>query len=197
MGDADAPSNTAEIALNVERYVLPKFKVAVEFADPENGKRQKRGYQPGDHVAGTVRATYFFGKPVDNAELSIKASAVDVSMFEVASAHGKTDSEGSYHFDVRLPKYFAGRPLNHGAARVLIEATVKDSAGHSETRGQPITVSDSPLLITAIPEGGTLVPNLENEVFILTSYPDGTPAKADVIVHPVGHAEQRLTTDEG
>ena len=32
MGDADAPTNTAEIALNVERYVLPKFKVAVEFA---------------------------------------------------------------------------------------------------------------------------------------------------------------------
>jgi uncharacterized protein YfaS (alpha-2-macroglobulin family) len=197
MGDDDAPSNTAEIALNVERYVLPKFKVAVELADPENGKRQKRGYQPGDHVTGTVRATYFFGKPVDNAELSIKASAMDVSMFEVASAHGKTDSEGSYHFDVRLPKYFAGRPLNHGAARVLIEATVKDSAGHSETRGQPITVSDSPLLITVIPEGGTLVPNLENEVFILTSYPNGTPAKTDVIVHPVGYAEQRLTTDEG
>src|SRR5580658_4014823 len=197
MGDADAPSNTAEIALNVERYVLPKFKVAVEFADPENGKRQKRGYQPGDHVTGTVRATYFFGKPVDNAELSIKASAMDVSMFEVASAHGKTDSDGSYHFDVRLPKYFAGRPLSHGAARVLIEATVKDSAGHSETRGQPITVSDSPLLITVIPEGGTLVPNLENEVFILTSYPNGTPAKADVIVHPVGYAEQRLATDDG
>jgi uncharacterized protein YfaS (alpha-2-macroglobulin family) len=197
MGDADAPTNMAEIALNVERYVLPKFKVAVEFADEKNGKKQKRGYQPGDHVTGTVRANYFFGKPVDNAELSMKASAMDVSMFEVTSANGKTDTDGSYHFDLTLPKYFAGRPLNHGAARVLIEATVKDSAGHSETRGQPITVSDSPLLITAIPEGGTLVPNLENEVFILTSYPDGTPARADVIVSPVGYAEQRLATDDG
>ena len=197
MGDADAPTNTAEIALNVERYVLPKFKVAVEFADEKNGKKQKRGYQPGDHVTGTVRANYFFGKPVDNAELSMKGSAMDVSMFEVASANGKTDTDGSYHFDLTLPKYFAGRPLNHGAARVLIEATVKDSAGHSETRGQPITVSDSPLLITAIPESGTLVPNLENEVFILTSYPDGTPAKTDVIVRPVGYAEQRLATDDG
>ena len=195
MGDADAPTNTAEIALNVERYVLPKFKVAVEFA--ENGKKQKRGYQPGDHVTGTVRANYFFGKPVDNAELSMKASAMDVSMFEVASANGKTDTEGSYHFDLTLPKYFAGRPLNHGAARVLIEATVKDSAGHSETRGQPITVSDSPLLITAIPEGGTLVPNLENEVFILTSYPDGTPAKADVTVRSAMNWDQHATTDEG
>ena len=64
-GDAEAPTNTAEIALNVERYVLPKFKVAVEFS--ENGKKQKRGYQPGDHVTGTVHANYFFGKPVDHA----------------------------------------------------------------------------------------------------------------------------------
>ena len=89
-----------------------------------------------------------------------------------------------------LPTYFAGRPLSQGAARVLIEATVKDSAGHAETRGEPITVSESPLLITAVPEGGTLVPNLENQVFILTSYPDGTPAKTDVKVHAAGNADQ-------
>src|ERR1700687_3033153 len=78
MGEADAPTNTAEIALNVERYVLPKFKVAVELADADSrtGKKRKRGYQPGDHVTGTVRANYFFGKPVDNDALSMKASAM-------------------------------------------------------------------------------------------------------------------------
>src|SRR5580698_5784707 len=197
MGDANAPTNTAEIALNVERYVLPKFKVAIEFS--ENGKKQKRGYQPGDHVTGTVCANYFFGKPVDNAELTMKASAMDVTVFEVASAKGKTDSDGSYHFDLALPKYFAGRPLDHGAVRVLIEAAVKDSAGHSETRGQPITVSDSPLLITAIPEGGTLVPNLQNQVFILTSYPDGTPARADVTVRSsvLADGDQHASSDDG
>src|ERR1039457_691547 len=43
---------------------IPKFKVAVEFS--ENGKKRKRGYQPGDHVTGTVHANYFFGKPVDH-----------------------------------------------------------------------------------------------------------------------------------
>src|SRR3984885_13119703 len=195
MGDAEAPTNTAEIALNVERYVLPKFKVAVEFS--ENGKKQKRGYQPGDHVTGTVRPNYFMGKPVDSAELSTKASSMDVAMFEVASATGKTDSDGTYHFDLKLPKYFAGHPLSHGAARVLIEATVKDSASHPETRGEPITVSESPLLITAIPEGGTLVPNLENQVFILTSYPDGTPAKADVTVRSSDNSDQHASTDDG
>jgi hypothetical protein len=195
MGDADAPTNTAEIAINVERYILPKFKVAVELA--EEGKKQKRIFQPGDHVIGKVRANYFFGKPVDNAEVNLKASAMDVALFEAASAHGKTDADGVYRFDIRLPNYFAGRPLSHGAARVLIEATVKDSASHAETRGEPITVSDSPILLTAIPEGGTLVPHLENQVFILASYPDGSPAKSDIRVRTGGRAEQTTSTDDG
>ena len=195
MGDADAPTNTAEMAINVERYVLPKFKVAVELA--EEGKKQKRSYKPGDHVIGKVRANYFFGKPVDNAEVNLKASAMDVALFEAASARGKTDADGVYRFDIRLPNYFAGRPLSHGAARVLIEATVKDSASHAETRGEPITVSDSPILLTAIPEGGTLVPHLENQVFVLASYPDGSPAKSDLRVRAGGSVDQATSTDDG
>ena len=195
MGEPDSPTSTAELAINVERYVLPKFKVAVEFA--ESGKKSKRGYRPGDHVTGTVRANYFFGKPVDEAEISVKASAMDVSIFEVGPVKGKTDRDGAYHFDLTLPNYFAGRPLNHGAARVLVEATVKDSAGHSETRGEPITVTDSPLLVTAVPESGTLIPNLENQVFILTSYPDGTPARTDLKVHSDFTPFQHLSTDDG
>jgi len=87
MGEAEAPTNTAEIALNVERYVLPKFKLAVEFTG--NGKKTKRGYRPGDHVKGTVRANYFFGKPVDGAEISVKASSMDVAVFEVGSCKGR------------------------------------------------------------------------------------------------------------
>jgi hypothetical protein len=189
------PSKSAEIALNVERYVLPKFKVAVEFVGKDN--KTRRGYRPGDHVTGTVRANYFFGKPVDGAEITVKGSGVDVAQFEVGSVQGKTDGEGSYRFDLQLPKYFAGRPLSQGAARVLIEATVKDSAGHAETRGEPVTVSEHPFLITAVPEGGTLVPNLENQIFILTSYPDGTPAPSDLRVRAAGNAEQNVSTDQG
>ncbi len=195
MGDANSPSNTAEIALNVERYVLPKFKVAVDFTEKDG--KQKKDYRPGDHVTGTVRANYFFGKPVDHAEITVKASAMDVAVFEAASAAGKTDSDGAYHFDLKLPDYFAGRPLSQGAARALVEATVKDSAEHSETRGEPITISQSALLITAVPEGGSLIPHLENQVFVLTSYPDGTPASAALTVHIPGGVNQQVSTDSG
>ena len=191
---ADAEGgNTAEIALNVERYVLPKFKVAVDLS----GAGKKHGYRPGEHVTGTVRANYFFGKAVDGGEVTVKASALDVAVFEVGSVQGKTDGEGAYRFDLKLPSYFAGRELSHGAARVLIEATVRDSASHSETRGEPITVSESPLIATAVPEGGTLIPNLENQVFILTSYPDGAPAAASVRVRAAGGTDLSATTDEG
>ncbi len=192
-GVAGPSPNQAELALRVERYVLPKFKVAVDLAG--NGGHARRGYRPGDHVTGTVQANYFFGKPVDRAEVSVKASAMDVAVVEAAKSQGKTDASGAFRFDIQLPNYFAGRPLSHGAARVLIEATVKDAANHSETRGEPIMVSESPLLVTAVPEGGTLVPGLVNQVFILTSWPDGTPAQTDVRVHAPGNNYQTVSTD--
>ncbi|HLK64500.1 MAG TPA: MG2 domain-containing protein [Bryobacteraceae bacterium] len=184
-------TNPAEMAFNVERYVLPKFKVALEMQGAG-----KHGYRPGDHVTGTVRANYFFGKPVDGGEITVKGTGMDVAMFEVGQVAGKTDSEGAYRFDLKLPDYFAGRPLSQGAARVLIEASVKDTAGHSESRGEPITVSQSPILITAVPEGGTLIPDVENQVFILTSYPDGKPAPAEVRIRANG-VDQRSMTDAG
>jgi uncharacterized protein YfaS (alpha-2-macroglobulin family) len=181
MGDPQVPADTAELTLDVERYVLPKFKVDVDF-DKQNNK-PRLDYRPGDHVTGTVRANYFFGKPVDHAKIAVKISAMDVDEFEAASSSGKTDAAGDYRFDLKLPSYFAGRPLDQGVTRALVEATVTDAAAHAETRGEPITISSSPMLVTAIPESGALVPNVENEVFILTSYPDGSPARARLTVH--------------
>jgi uncharacterized protein YfaS (alpha-2-macroglobulin family) len=189
IGEASA----AELAVNVERYVLPKFRVAIEF-DSKNGK-PKRDYRPGDHVTGAVKANYFFGKPVDNASVTMKASGMDAELFEAASAKGRTDRDGAYHFDLVLPQFFAGNGKRHGAAPVVVEAIVKDAAEHSETRGEPITVSQTSLLITAVPEGGKLVRGLENEVFVLASYPDGTPAKADLVVRTAA-AQDRVQTDE-
>jgi hypothetical protein len=196
LGEAGTDStNTAEIALDVEKYVLPKFKVELHFASPEGKKRH--GYRPGDHVSGTVQANYFFGKALDGAEVSVKAEGLDVSTFTAGSVEGKTDHDGAYHFDLQLPGYLAGRPLDGGAAKVLIEATVKDTAGHSESRGNPITVSESAFLLTAIPEGGTLVPGLENQVFLVASYPDGTPVEASIKVRSRSGDEQEVSTNAG
>src|SRR5260370_34626808 len=101
---------------------------------------------------------------------------MDVALFNAASGEGKTNHDGEYRFDLRLGNFFVGRPLDPGAARVLVVATVKDSAGHAETRGDPITVSEAPLVVTPVPEGGAVVPALDDQVCILTSYPRAKPA---------------------
>ena len=194
-GGEDGANQSAEIALNVEKYVLPKFKVDLNFQGKDD--KAKHGYRPGEHVTGTVQANYFFGKALDSAEVSIKATGMDVTQFEAASVEGKTDREGTYHFDLKIPSYLARRPLNQGAARLLIEASVKDTANHTETRGEPITVSESAFLITAVPESGLLVPKLENQVFLLAAYPDGSPVQAELKVRGEGVAESTVATDEG
>ncbi len=191
MGDAD--NSAAELTVNVERYVLPKFRVAIEF-DAKDGK-PKRDYRPGDHVTGVVNASYFFGKPVANADVTIKASAMDAELFDAATAEGRTDGNGHYRFDLVLPRFFAGNGKRAGTAPVVVEGTVKDVAGHAETRGEPITVSEAPLLLAAVPEGGKLAPGLENEVYVLASYPDGTPAAANLEVSD-GRTRQFAKTDD-
>jgi uncharacterized protein YfaS (alpha-2-macroglobulin family) len=188
-----AGASSSEITLQVDRYVLPRFKVAVDLLGKE---KAKRGYRPGDHVTGTVRANYFFGKPVEG-EVTVKASGFDVTRFDAGNSTGKLDGEGAFQFDLRLPDFFAGRSASQGAARVLIEATVKDTSGHSESRGEPVAVSESPLLITVVPESGSLVPGLENRVYVLTSYPDGTPAQSEIRAEASGNGVQTVETDKG
>jgi uncharacterized protein YfaS (alpha-2-macroglobulin family) len=79
LGEAGSESaNSAEIALSVESYVLPKFKVDIDLAGRD--ERAKHGYRPGDHVSGTIRAHYFFGKALEGAEVGVKATAMDVRM---------------------------------------------------------------------------------------------------------------------
>jgi uncharacterized protein YfaS (alpha-2-macroglobulin family) len=194
LGEAE-PGNSAEIALNVQKYVLPKFKVDIDLKGKD--EKAKHGYRPGEHVTGTIQAHYFFGKALEKAEVSVKATGMDVEMYKARSAEGKTDREGAYHFDLELPAYFAGRPLSQGSARVLVEAAVKDAAGHSESRGVPITVSESAFLITAVPEGGAVIPNLENQIFVLTAYPDGSPARAELKIRAGMNPEHSVSTDEG
>jgi len=161
MGDANAPANSAQIAITVDRYVLPRFKVSVNFAAKDG--RPRRDYRPGEHVVGVIHASYFFGEPVSGAEVTVKGSSMDVALASAGPVTGKTGQNGNYKFDLPLPFYLAGQPMSNGMAPVLIEAMVKDSSGHVESRSKAITVNQSALLITAAPEGGTLIPGLPNE----------------------------------
>src|SRR5262249_5973699 len=55
--------------------------------------------------------------------------------------------------------------------------TLTDSAGQKENRTVSRVVSARPIHIEVIPEMGALVQGVSNKVYIVTTYPDGRPAK--------------------
>ena len=178
LGDADSPS-TQEKTVTVDRYVLPKFKVEIELSG-DAAKQQASYYSPGETVAGKIAARYLFGKPLVNAEVTVALTTFDVQAVELGRITGKTDADGRFPFSSKLPDFLAGRSTQQGSAPVSIGVEVKDTAQHTETKSRNVLVSKTPILIIAVPESGRLLPGLDNRVYILTSYPDGTPAETTI-----------------
>ena len=172
--------------VKVERYVLPKFKVELET--------KKKFFLPEEEFEGLVRANYFFGKPVSGGEVLIKLSTFDVRWNEFAEIRGRTDDNGVYSFKHRLPTYFVGLPLEQGKALLKVDVTITDKAEHEESITETFPVAKEAISISLIPESQTFAKGVENTLFILTAYPDGTPARASINVS--GGIRWRGETDE-
>src|SRR5207302_5239741 len=121
-----------------------------------------------------------FGKPVAEGKVKVTASTFDVQFRDFQTWEGKTDAQGHAKFEIKLPDYFVGQPLQKGDALVRLEVKVTDSADHSETIQRSYTVSDQPIRVSLIPESGRIVPGTENRIFAAAIYPDGSPAACDV-----------------
>jgi hypothetical protein len=160
----DVNGTKSEQTVDVKRYVLPKFKVAIET--------EKTFYAPNDLMRGTLRAEYGFGKPVGGADVTLNLLDVG-SMREVGNITGTTDANGAFKFETKLAQFFAGVPLAQGNAVLAVNATVKDSADHVEKQSRSVTVSAEPINVIILPENGDIVPGVENVVYVLTAYPDG------------------------
>jgi 5-hydroxyisourate hydrolase-like protein (transthyretin family) len=158
----------AEKTVTVKPYVLPKFKANVQ-AD-------RSYYLPKETIKAELQSDYFFGKPVAGAKVAVKASTFDVAFRDFQTWEGKTDEQGHAKFEIKLPDYFVGQPLAKGNALVKLEVKVTDTADHSETVSRTYPVSAQAINVSLIPEGGRLVPGLENRLFAAALYPDGSPA---------------------
>ncbi len=165
---------TVEKDVTVKRYVLPKFKISL--------KPDKDYYLPGETVRGEVQADYFFGKPVANGVVVIKFSKFDVEFAEFARIEGRTDASGHYSFETRLPSHFVGQPLQQGKAFVKVDVRVVDGADHKEEITRNVSIAADPLIVVAVPESGTIVPGIENIIYVMATYPDGRPAAARIDV---------------
>jgi hypothetical protein len=157
-----------ERTVEVAKYVLPKFKVDVEIEKPS--------YRPREVVRGTVRAKYFFGKPVGGrVKVAVGNEAVS----------GELRADGTWEFQAPAPGEGLGK----------VEATVTDTADHRETKATAVLVSSEALRVTLVPEGGQIVRGAENTYYVIVATPDGRPARADLAVF-VNGTRRELKTDE-
>jgi hypothetical protein len=163
---------TTDKTVTVKPYVLPKFKSELT-AD-------KKYYLPKETIHADLQTDYFFGKPVAGAKVKVTASTFDVAFKEFQTWEGKTDAVGHVKFEIALPDYFVGQPLEKGNALARLEVKITDTADHSETISKTYPVSDKAIRVSLIPEAGRLIPGLENRVFAAAIYPDGSPAQCDV-----------------
>lgn len=149
----------SKLAVEVKRYVLPKFNVKVS--------PRRDYYAPGETAKVGVQATYVFGKPVAGADVVVR-------MFLSGDKgprtwKGKADANGHAEADFQLP-LVAGEE-----GRVRFEAEVADGAGQKLTRSASRVVTTARAQLDVVPEAGALVPGVSNVVYLLARMPDGLP----------------------
>jgi hypothetical protein len=165
----------SEKTVKVSRYVLPKFKIVFDT--------NKEYYLPSETVKGTIDANYFFGKPLQSADIKISVDKYDIGFSQIQQIKGQTDADGHFDFEVTLPENFVGQQLASGNALVKFDIEITDTAEHTEKKSSSVMVSEQPINITVIPESGSLAKNIVNKIYVMTTYPDGSPAVADVTIN--------------
>jgi len=180
---------TGEKSVTVKKYVLPKIKLSVET--------DKDYYLVGETLKGTLHADYFFGKPVEGGHVIVNAMAGSDSYFKVGTVEGDIDEKGVYKFDFPVPDKFDPAQLEAGNCSIQLAITVKDKADHKEKTYSQVQVLKNPITVQVMPEAGKLIPKLENRVYIITFYPDGTPAVCKLSVTSADQTiNKELTTDK-
>ena len=164
--------HNAEKTVDVKKYVLPKYKVAIQT--------DRAYYRPGQTVTGTVEADYIFGKPTAGAAVTLTGYASIVGANQFAQIKGTTDAQGRFAFEMTLPDYFVGQDVDAGLARAQFRAQVQDKAQHKQEALKSVTVSAAAINALMVPESGSLVQGVSNRLFIMLSRPDGSPARATV-----------------
>jgi uncharacterized protein YfaS (alpha-2-macroglobulin family) len=163
---------TRATTVSVSDYQTPQFDISF--------RPGKSYYQPGETLSATVSAEYFFGKPVRNATVSVVGAGYIGDMKQFGTANTTTDSSGLATIDLELPRYFAGLPEHSGKGLVVLNVSVTDPAGHSETVTRRISVAEEDLLLNAFTATGSLAKGVENTVYITAKTPDRNPVETNV-----------------
>jgi hypothetical protein len=166
--DPSSGVESAQLTVEVSRYLLPRFKIAIES--------DRTWYSPGDTVSLTVDARYAFGKPIADGTATVEASLKGKSIaIPVARLGGTTlGPDGRATFSFPLPPPERAAIADDGKLRLRID--ISDRADHRETVVRELAVSAAPVRVEVVPERPNLVARLDNRLWVVAALPDEKPA---------------------
>ena len=164
----------------VNPYITPKFEVSVSS--------DKDTYLINENANITVNSKYFFGQPVQNADVVIKVNKNDIQNDynkDPEEIKGITDSEGN--FSTTVPVTSNGR--------MSFDVEVTDSSNYLIEATKTIYGAEDKFEIELLPEFGNLVEDVDNNIYLISKMPDGKPLKT-VNKISVGDIKRDVITDE-
>ncbi|MGD0899265.1 MAG: MG2 domain-containing protein, partial [Thermoguttaceae bacterium] len=121
-------------------------------------------FAPGDTVRADFTARRADGKPAAGLPLRVVATIEGQTVYQSSA---QADAAGQLRVEFLIPKKLQPR-------KGLLSVIVDDDAG-SETVAEPIPLAAEGLDVQFKPEGGSLVPDVENRVYFAARGPDGRP----------------------
>ncbi|MHA1444570.1 MAG: MG2 domain-containing protein, partial [Candidatus Hodarchaeales archaeon] len=110
--------------IRVDKYEKPAFKVDLTL--------DKEYVPPGKSISGVVTATYYFGKPVTQSQITLAIGGL-------TTLTGNTDENGVWAFSYKLPRSLDESGLNS----ISINVTVTDPVNREVTASSSIQIVDS------------------------------------------------------
>jgi len=140
----------------VRRYRLPRLKKELELA--------RDSYSPGDTVVADFLAERAEGGAAADARLRV------IAMVDGQTVHqedARADQTGAFQIEFDLPE-----EIEQGDGQLVV---VVDDGGTRETIAKTVPINLGKVEVEFFPEGGNLVPGLENRVYFAGRDPLGKP----------------------
>ena len=144
---------------------------------------------PSEHLSGRVRVTTPSGAPIRGAQVELHVGRGSGEITNLV-----TDAAGIARIDTTAPSFLSGE--------VRIEtawARVSHPAYGTITATASFTLSRARWLVSAVPEAGGLVPEVDSQLFLTVNDPRGRPITAGATVDITGlgipGGRQHLTVD--
>ncbi|GEM_PF-2436584 len=168
-------------------YTAPAFRLSLATS--------QRYFLLDEEIKGTVTVTSADGEAIASAPVSLSLTVdTDSSRFSLDRIKGSTGKDGQFTFVYRLGDQTKEALKNQKKTILGLQVEAQNNEGKKITLTRTVPLSDRAIVLKWLPDGNGFVPGISNGSYLITTYPDGTPAQAQLTLSSL-KISKKLTTD--